>query len=82
MKLEIYGRPGCPYCVKAKDLGSRLQAGGFFQEVIYHDYPAEGLSKDNLSEIAKTPIKTVPVVLVNGTFIGGFSDLSARFPGV
>lgn len=79
MKLEIYGRESCPFCVKAKELAKTLKDMGYIEGYVYTDYIREAIPVAQLSEIAKTPIKTVPVVLMDGVYIGGYTDLKARF---
>lgn len=79
MKVTIYGRETCPFCVQAKELAGRLVRDGLIENFEYIDYTKEGISVAGLSEIAKTEIKTVPVVLMNGVYIGGFSNLKAKF---
>lgn len=79
MKLTIYGRETCPFCVKAKELANRLKADSYIEDFEYVDYQKSGISVPELSKIAKVEIKTVPVVLLNGVYIGGFTDLKAKF---
>jgi len=70
MKIVIYGRPGCPYCVKAHDL---CQAKALDFE--YIDYKDVGLEKADLEKIVGKLITTVPQILVDGVPIGGFTEL-------
>lgn len=79
MKLTIYGRETCPFCVKAKELANRLKADSYIEDFEYVDYQKLGISVPELSKIAKVEIKTVPVVLLNDVYIGGFTDLKAKF---
>lgn len=72
MKIELYTRPDCPWCVKAKEL---LQSKGFeFTELeLGRDYQREDLQ-------AKLPFVTrltVPQIFVDGECIGGYEDLKA-----
>lgn len=78
--LKIYGRTGCPYCEKAKNLLNLLKTQGYFRDAQYIDYQELGWGKDELSQVAGHPIKTVPVVLINDVYIGGYSDLHSRYP--
>lgn len=79
MKITIYGRQTCPYCVKAKSVVEKLKADGLIQDFEYIDYVSLGLGPDDLSKIAKSEIQTVPVVLLDEVYIGGFSDMVKRF---
>lgn len=78
--LKIYGRQGCPYCEKAKNLMQMLKDQGYFHEASYIDYQELGWSKDELSQVANHPISTVPVVLLNDVYIGGYQELHDRYP--
>lgn len=78
--LKIYGRPGCPYCERAKNLLQLLKDRGYFREAQYFDYQELGWDKNDLSQVAGHEVQTVPVVLINDVYIGGYSDLRARYP--
>lgn len=70
MKVVIYGKPNCPFCVRAKDL---CEAKGIDHE--YIDFIAAGMSKQDLEAIVGKPVSTVPQILVDGVAIGGYTDL-------
>lgn len=82
--LVIYGRPGCPYCEKAKKLASMLEEQGYFRDVQYINYQELGWTAEELSKVANHPIRTVPVILMGAkgseVFIGGYTDLHDRYP--
>lgn len=85
MALVIYGRPGCPYCEKAKNLAKMLEERGYFRDVQYINYQELGWGKEELSKVAGHPVSTVPVVLIGGsesnmTYVGGYTDLHNRYP--
>ena len=80
MSLVIYGRPGCPYCEKVKKLAEMLQEQGYFRDVQYINYQELGWSVEELSKVANHPVKTVPVILMNDIYIGGFDSLYSRYP--
>lgn len=82
MELEIYGRQGCPWCVKAKDFGNYLVEKGYLKEYSYTDYVEQNIPISEIEAKAGTTIRTVPVVFLGGQFIGGFTDLQNRFPGL
>ena len=69
--ITIYGRANCPWCDKAKQLATDNQL-----QYQYIDYVKEGLTADELRAIAKHDVKTVPVVLVKGKYIGGYEELA------
>lgn len=74
MFVTIYGRPGCPFCVFAKDLAQRLEAGGAIEGFRYVDMYAEGLTKADLAAKVGQTVHTVPQVFLDATPVGGFSE--------
>lgn len=80
MSLVIYGRLGCPYCEKAKNLAKMLEEQGYFRDVQYINYQELGWTAEELSKVANHPVKTVPVILLNDIYIGGFDSLYSRYP--
>ncbi len=70
VKVVIYSKVHCPYCVRAKSLFKTK--GVTFEEHIMDDKP------DELKALmAKTGMRTVPQIFINDQLIGGFSDLDA-----
>ena len=69
-KIEIYTKPGCPFCVRAKSLLDRK--GVRYEE---HD-----VSKDPArarEAVERSGLMTVPQVFVDGESLGGSDDLTA-----
>lgn len=66
--IEIYGKPMCPFCDKAKAL---CEARGL--EYTYKSLGSD-YSKEELLEMFPGA-RTVPQIKVNGTSIGGFDKL-------
>jgi glutathione-dependent peroxiredoxin len=64
--VAILTRPGCPHCVRAKDL---LTAAG----MVYEEIPLAGVQ----ALYAVSGRKTTPQIFVNGQVIGGADDLQA-----
>ncbi len=46
MQTVIFGRPGCPYCVRAKDLAEKLSNERDDFQYQYVDIRAEGITKE------------------------------------
>lgn len=69
-KVEIYTTEYCPYCVRAKQL---LQKKG----VPYEEYNMEGKPEELEALKARTKLRTVPQIFINGELIGGFTELLA-----
>lgn len=84
MHAEIYTKPDCPYCVKAKALFDK-------QGVSYKEYIiSPGFGEKSLSEnqvyvtrdtlLEKLPsARTVPQIWLEGSYIGGYTELDAFF---
>lgn len=70
--IEVYTRPACPYCTKAKSLLSHLDVD--FSEIKF-DMSAESAQK--LYEI--TGGMTYPQIIIHGDVIGGYDDLHKLF---
>lgn len=51
MFVTIFGRPGCPYCVRAKNLAEKLKGKVADFDYRYVDIHAEGITKEDLSNL-------------------------------
>lgn len=86
-QLIIYGREGCPYCVKAKELANKFVASGSVEEVVYNDQAetnwtkADVANKFNISEDVINTVPQIGVYKVNEDgvgyieYIGGYNQL-------
>lgn len=54
MQTVIFGRPGCPYCVRAKDLAEKLSNERDDFQYQYVDIRAEGITEDLQQKGRKT----------------------------
>lgn len=73
MSATIYSKPSCPFCVKAKNL---LQTQGIpFKEIIV----GADVTKEEVSEYVGREITTVPQILIDGEYVGGYTDLAQRY---
>ena len=79
MKVTIYGREKCSWCSKAKDLANNLLQSQVIDNYEYIDYQKENMSADDLSKIAGTQVKTVPIILLDDNYIGGYKQLEENF---
>ena len=66
--FEVYGRPNCGWCDKAKEL--LTEKGLSFQ---YHS--TDDFETLNRLKTLVPGVKTVPQIFQNGTLIGGYEDL-------
>ncbi len=65
--VEIWGKPGCPYCERAKQLCKK-----FSLNYIYHQLD-EDFTREELLE--KFPdAKTFPQIVVNDEYVGGYDN--------
>ncbi len=51
MFVTIFGRPGCPYCVRAKNLAEKLKGEVVDFDYRYVDIHAEGITKERFIKI-------------------------------
>ena len=77
MFTVIFGREGCPFCVRAKELAERLKTERDDFNYRYVDIIKEGVSKADLEKSAGKPCPTVPQVFLDQSHIGGFTDFEA-----
>ena len=69
--VEIYSTPNCKYCVKAKDLFKELG-------VEYMEYNVAGDEAKKNEMIEMTGQRRVPVMVVEGEVLVGFTENEAR----
>ena len=65
MFVVIFGRPGCPYCVRAKNLAEKLKGEVADFDYRYIDIIAEGISKADLSKSVGKEVETVPQIFID-----------------
>lgn len=77
MYVVIFGRPGCPFCVRAKELAEKLSVEHEHFRFRYVDIHAEGITKEELSKSVGKTVETVPQIFVDQKPIGGCTDFEA-----
>ncbi|QSX31437.1 MULTISPECIES: GrxA family glutaredoxin [Shewanella] len=77
MNVVIFGRPGCPYCVRAVQLSEQLTEKRDDFKFRYVDMYEEGISKEDLSKTIGKPVATVPQIFLNDQHVGGCTDFEA-----
>ena len=70
MKVEIYSKPQCPFCVQAKALAERE---GY--ELTYKMLD-EDFTREELFETFPTA-RTFPQIIVDGEKIGGYTEFES-----
>lgn len=68
--IQIYSWTICPFCVRAKDLLTRK--GLKFEEI-----NLDGKDEELNALRARTGLRTVPQIFIDGKLIGGFSEIAA-----
>lgn len=71
--IEIYTTETCPFCMKAKRLLKMLDLNYTEHNV---DNSFTQMTKD-LSEKFGKSISTVPQIIINNKYVGGYTDLEA-----
>lgn len=67
MQVKIYGRTeGCKFCTRAKTI---CQMNEFDMEFI--DIDEAQLSIQDLHDICGSPVRSIPQIFVDGSYIGG-----------
>lgn len=74
MFTVIFGRPGCPFCVRAKQIAETLKAEHEDFDYNYIDMLAEGISKADLEKSAGVPVNTVPQIFIDEKHLGGCTE--------
>lgn len=69
-KIDIYTKPYCPYCERAKALLE--EKGAEFNEIVASHDPA---LRAEMNE--RSGRYTYPQIFINGTHVGGCDDLMA-----
>ena len=68
MTVEIWGKPACPYCVKAKQLCENMN--------IEYVYKQLGVDFDREQVFEQFPnARTFPQIIINSSAIGGYTQL-------
>lgn len=77
MFTVIFGRPGCPFCVRAVQIAEKLEADRDDFEFRYIDMHEEGITKADLEKTVGSPVHTVPQIFVDENHIGGCTEFEA-----
>jgi len=70
MKVEIYSKPACPFCVQAKALAER-EGHELTYKMLDEDFDRETLME------TFPGARTFPQIIVDGKKIGGFTEYKA-----
>lgn len=67
--ILVYGRQDCVYCDKTKEYLDKLNEAYQYIDITYWTKEQRESLKN------KYNVKTVPVIIINGTLIGGYNEL-------
>ena len=73
MTITVYSKPACQFCVKAKDLLTRL-GYEYTEKVVTKDISLEEFFK----ELGKT-VRVIPQIVIDDEHIGSFNELTEYF---
>lgn len=76
-KVVIFGRAGCGWCQKAKEMFEGMGVSYVFVDIVD---PSTNFTREEmvrLNEIT-SPTDTVPRIFINGKFAGGFTETSEK----
>ncbi|ASG68315.1 glutaredoxin [Francisella halioticida] len=78
MKVRIYSRNGCPFCVWAKQWFNENNIA--FDEIVMDDYSQRARFYDEMNQSDKVinPISTIPQIFIDDVHIGGFTELKSN----
>lgn len=74
-KVEIFTSQSCPYCIKAKKLLQILN-------LKYDEYDVSDNFEGVVAELERRfgeKIMTIPQIIINDKYVGGFDDLNALY---
>lgn len=74
MKVEIYTKDACPYCVQAKKL---FESKGWEFTEHYINAETRETLLEQLTTRLGTPPRTVPQIFIDDVAIGGYTELVA-----
>lgn len=73
MKAEIYTKPTCPWCVRAKQI---LQSNNY--EIVEKVLGVDATKEDIETRLNGRKITTVPQIFLDGEYVGGCTDLAKK----
>ncbi len=69
-RITIFGREGCGFCRRARELCERKQL-----DYRYVDIHQEGISQADLEKTVGKPVQTVPQIFHGQQYVGGYQEL-------
>ena len=78
MFAVIFGKKGCPFCVRAKEVAEALVESQDDFKYRYIDIQEQGITKADLEKTVGKPVNTVPQIFLDEAHIGGFTEFEAH----
>ena len=79
MKVEIYTKPNCPFCVNAKNAFKAADLP-FTEYTVGANITKEQIQARTDAMGLHVKIQTVPQIFIDGAYVGGYSDLVRIYP--
>lgn len=73
-EVTVYGATFCGYCTRVKDFLTRMKI-----PFTYVDIEDDSFDKQHLVTVIAPGAKTIPIVTVDGEWIGGYEDTVKHF---
>jgi glutaredoxin 3 len=71
-KIVVFSKPGCPYCIKAKNLLSKLTLP--YTDISLHpEDPNYGYKRDRLFNHYNH--RSYPIIVIDNQLLGGYTEL-------
>ncbi len=86
MSFEVYSKPNCQYCTKAKYLLEKREQKFVVIDIASGSIEDQVLAREQLIDrvvnaTGNTP-QTMPQIFYAGDYIGGYNDLEAHFAAI
>lgn len=75
MKIEIFGKKDCSYCVSAKNLLDAKKISYDYKDF----FELNGDEQNHIQESRAPSARTFPIIFIEDTYIGGFNQLESAF---
>lgn len=72
-KITIYGKPNCHWCTAAKEFLNRRQILYEYINIMAGDISSDDIK--HLTTVIAPGAKTVPIIIIDGKWIGGYEQL-------
>lgn len=74
MKIEIYSKDHCPFCINAKN-ACRSAGYTFTEYTVGKDVTKQDIQKRVDALGLNVQVNTVPQIFIDDAYVGGYSDL-------